>query len=52
MRSCGLQILRVPDDLAYNGRGPLVSARLLDLDRLWTRAYQALPPPPPQNAPS
>lgn len=34
------QILKVPEDISYNGRGPLVSARLVDLDMMWTRAEQ------------
>lgn len=34
------QILKVPEDISYDGRGPLVSARLVDLDMMWTRAEQ------------
>lgn len=36
------QVLKVPADMQYNGRGPLVSARLVDLDLLWGRAEQLL----------
>lgn len=35
-------MLKVPADMQYNGRGPLVSARLVDLDLLWGRAEQLL----------
>lgn len=37
---CGPQILKVPSDIEYNGRGPLVSARLVDTDLLWARGEQ------------
>lgn len=36
----GPQILKVPSDIEYNGRGPLVSARLVDTDLLWARGKQ------------
>ena len=35
-----LQVLSIPSDMAYGGRGPLLSARLVDLDMMWTRAEQ------------
>ena len=31
---------KVPADLQYNGRGPLLSARWVDLELLWRRAQQ------------
>jgi hypothetical protein len=34
------QVGRVPDGVEYEGLGPLLSARWVDLDRLWTRAEQ------------
>ena len=34
------QVGRVPEGLEYEGLGPLLSARLVDLDLLWTRAEQ------------
>ena len=34
------QVLKVPDNIAYGGKGPLLSARLVDLDMMWTRAEQ------------
>lgn len=36
------QVLKVPVDMSYNGLGPLLSARLVDLDLLWGRAEQLL----------
>ena len=36
------QVLKVPEELQYGGRGPLLSARLVDLDLLWGRAEQLL----------
>ena len=30
----------MPNDLEYEGLGPLLSARWVDLDRLWNRAEQ------------
>ena len=36
----GPQVLKVPSDIEYNGRGPLVSARLVDTDLLWARGEQ------------
>jgi hypothetical protein len=34
------QILAIPDDMEYYGRGPLLAAKELDLDVLWARARQ------------
>jgi len=34
------QVGRVPEGMEYEGLGPLLSARLVDLDLLWTRAEQ------------
>ena len=34
------QVLGVPDDMEYYGRGPLLSAKAHDLDVLWARARQ------------
>ena len=34
------QILAIPDDMEYYGRGPLLAAKELDLDVLWGRARQ------------
>jgi hypothetical protein len=36
------QVLKVPTDIEYNGRGPLLSARLVDLDMLWARGEQVI----------
>ena len=36
----GPQVLKVPSDIEYNGRGPLVSARLVDTDLLGARGEQ------------
>jgi len=33
-------ICNIPEDLQYNGKGPLLSARLLDTDVVWSRAKQ------------
>ena len=37
-----LQIKEIPEGMYYNGRGPLFSARLADLDIMWQRAYQLM----------
>lgn len=36
------QVLKVPADMQYDGRGPLLSARLVDQDLLWGRAEQLM----------
>lgn len=38
--SCVLQVVAVPDDMEYHGRGPMLSARRIDLNLLWRRAEQ------------
>ena len=37
-----LQIKEIPEGMFYNGRGPLFSARLADLEIMWQRAYQLM----------
>lgn len=37
-----MQIKAIPEDMEYNGKGPLLSARLPDLDLVWQRAAQIL----------
>ena len=33
-------MLAIPDDMEYHGRGPMLSARRIDLNLLWRRAEQ------------
>jgi hypothetical protein len=35
-------VVAIPDELEYHGRGPLLSARRVDLNLLWRRADQIL----------
>lgn len=35
-----MQVKAVPEDMEYYGKGPLLSAKDLDLDVLWKRADQ------------
>ena len=38
--SMALQVLAIPEDMEFYGRGPLLAAKELDLDVLWSRARQ------------
>ena len=35
-------MVAIPDDMEYHGRGPMLSARRIDLNLLWRRAQQLL----------
>ena len=35
-------MVAIPDDMEYHGRGPMLSARRIDLNVLWRRAEQIL----------
>ena len=35
-------MVAIPDDMEYHGRGPMLSARRIDLNMLWRRAEQIL----------
>lgn len=37
-----MQIELIPEDLEYNGKGPLMTARGIDLEVIWSRANQIL----------
>ena len=39
-RFVSVQILKTPQALSYHGVGPMVSARVHDLDILWARTFQ------------
>ena len=36
------QVVAIPDEVEYHGRGPLLSARRVDLNLLWRRSNQIL----------